>query len=489
VLLLSLELSLELIGGAAQALAAQPPAVQRPAPPAAPAQPPTPARLEPAVRIPSPLSLAVAERLLTERNQALSNSRYLVEAARAARQIAGFKPNPTLQLGAEQFPFASPLQGTVPRFFSTDSNAGAQPTYTVQFSKLVERGGKREFRFEQASENLESATYQVQDTLRQQLFQLRQAFANALVARENLRLAESIVQQYDQTEQLTIVKVRAGDMAPMEQYRVRAGRLQFAQAVIDAGTAYELSTRDLLNLLDASPADVLQEPIPASVSLSAVATAPTLFAPAAQARAPATPVLDVIGQFTDTPVAVSLPDLRALTLQRRPDVQLARHGLMAAEHNVELAHAQRARDVSVSLEYQRVGDDHSVGFITQVPLFLYNNQQAGIVQAEAQRRAAEATLRLAERQALTDVEKAYQSYASARAALTLYSTDNINQVQRLQDIAEFTFRQGSTSLFELLEVQRSTRQTLMAYNQSRAAYQVSLWQLEQAVGAPLASQP
>ena len=412
--------------------------------------------------LPSPLTLAEAERLLVERSLGVENARHLVAAARAARQIAGFKPNPTLQLGAEQFPFASPLPGTVPRFFSTDSNAGAQPTYTVQVTKVVERGGKRELRVAQADESVQSAQFQVLDTLRQQLFQLRQAFANALVARENLRLAESIAQQYDRTEQLTLVKVRAGDLAPMETYRVRAGRLQYVQAVIDARTTYELATRDLLNLLNASPSDIV----------------------ARNASAASAP-FEIAGEFTDSPVGLSLDDLRAMTLESRPDVQLARHNLLAAERAVELARAQRARDVWASMEYQRVGDDHSVGLITQIPLFLYNNQRAGITQAEAQRRATEAVLRQVERQASTDVEKAYQSYLAAKQALTLYSTDNIVQVQRLQDIAEFTFRQGNTSLFEFLEVQRMTRQALMAFNQARATYQVSLWQLEQATGKPV----
>jgi len=412
--------------------------------------------------LPSPLTLAEAERLLVERSLGVENARHLVAAARAARQIAGFKPNPTLQLGAEQFPFASPLPGTVPRFFSTDSNAGAQPTYTVQVTKVVERGGKRELRVAQADESVQSAQFQVLDTLRQQLFQLRQAFANALVARENLRLAESIAQQYDRTEQLTLVKVRAGDLAPMETYRVRAGRLQYVQAVIDARTTYELATRDLLNLLNASPSDIV----------------------ARNASAASAP-FEIAGEFTDSPVGLSLDDLRAMTLESRPDVQLARHNLLAAERAVELARAQRARDVWASMEYQRVGDDHSVGLITQIPLFLYNNQRAGITQAEAHRRATEAVLRQVERQASTDVEKAYQSYLAAKQALTLYSTDNIVQVQRLQDIAEFTFRQGNTSLFEFLEVQRMTRQALMAFNQARATYQVSLWQLEQATGKPV----
>jgi outer membrane protein TolC len=58
-------------------------------------------------------------------------------------------------------------------------------------------------------------------------------------------------------------------------------------------------------------------------------------------------------------------------------------------------------------------------------------------------------------------------------------------VQRVQDITQFSFQQGSMSLFELLEVQRNTQQAFVAYNQARANYQLSLWQLEQAVGGSI----
>jgi cobalt-zinc-cadmium efflux system outer membrane protein len=432
--------------------------------------------------IPESLTLADAERLLIDRNLAVASNRELVAAAQAARQIASYKPNPAVPFGAEQFPFASPLAGTVPRFFSTDSNAGAQPTYTVQFQKMFERGGKREFRIEQADATLEAARFQVQDTLRAQLFQLRQAFATGLVARDNVRLAETILTQYERTEQLTVVRVQAGDFAAMELYRVRAGRLQYAQAVIDARNAYALATRDVLNILNAETAET-----PASGTPETPGTRPVSAAsagsdqPAAQLTAP----LQLIGEFSNATVGKGLRELRALSLTSRPDVQLARQNLIAAEKAVELAKAQRSRDVSASVEYQKVGDDHSVGVITQVPLFLYNNQRSGIAQAEAQRRSAEALFRLSERQAITDVEKGYQSYIAAGQALALYNSENLNQVTRLQDIADFTFRQGNTSLFELLDVQRSTRQVLMAYNQARANYQLTLWQLELAVGAPI----
>ncbi len=423
--------------------------------------------------IPNALTLADAERLLAERSLAVTSNKYQLDAAKALRIIAGYRPNPTVQIGAEQFPFASPASDSVPRFFSSNQNAAAQPTYTVQYTQVLERGGKRELRTQQADATVQAAEFQVLDTLRTQLFALRQAFAGALVARENLRLAETIVQQYDRTEQLTAVKVQAGDLPPVERYRVRAARLQFAQAVIDAHNAYELSTRDLLNLLNVSAKDVSPVAITAASTSSA----------AADAVQGAT--LQVVGDFTDAPVVKSLDELHAMSLEHRPDVQVARQNLAAASRGVDLARAQRSRDVAVTGEYQRVGEDHTFGALMQIPLFLNNNLKAGITQADAQRKSNEALVQQAERQATTDVDKAYQAYLAAKQTMSLYSSDNLYQVRHLQEVADFTYKQGGTSLFELLETQRSTQQTLIAYNQARAAYQIALWQLEEAVGGPI----
>src|SRR6476646_1793033 len=81
--------------------------------------------------IPARLTLAQAEDLLLQRNLTVAAARYQVEATRAARLIAGYKPNPVLTVGAEQLTVYGPLHD-MPRFFSTNSNAGAQPTYTLR---------------------------------------------------------------------------------------------------------------------------------------------------------------------------------------------------------------------------------------------------------------------------------------------------------------------------------------------------------------------
>ncbi|HXJ37974.1 MAG TPA: TolC family protein [Bryobacteraceae bacterium] len=402
---------------------------------------------------PQQLTLAAAEELLLQRNLAIAANRHQLELSQALRQIAGYKPNPTLQIAAEQFPVWSPVAGSYPRYFSTNPDVGAEPTWTAQVSKLFERGGKRESRVEQAEAQIGTARAQIFDAFRTQLLQLRQAFATAILAKENLALAQAQDTQYQRTEELTGIKVKAGDLAEMELFRVRAGRLPFRQAILDAQLAQQQAIRDILNLLNA--------------------------------RQDAGSSIEIMGEFASKPLPLTVDELRAMALKNRPDIQAARSSLTGAQAGLHLAEAQRTRDVSVALEYQRVGSDSALGVIAQVPLFVYNNQKAGIAQATAQQHVVEAQLRQAEAQAVTDVEKAWQAYLAARNSMELYSSENLVQVEKLRAAIAYSYQRGEASLFELLDAERSARQATVAYNQARATYQLALWQMEAAVGQPL----
>lgn len=447
------------------------------------------ARSGTATVVPQKLTLAQAEQLLVERNLAVLAAKYQIDASRAARLVASYKPNPVLTIGGEQIPFYSPAKGGYPRFFKTNADAGANPVYTLRVDKIVERGGKRELRTAVAEEQLKATEAQLLDAVRTQLFQLHQAFTAATLARENLLLAEATEKQYVQTEVLTEAKVEAGDLPGVEIYRARAGRLQFQQAVLQAHTAYEQATRDVLNLLGArvedieAKQDVARTSDDGQIVLASLGSKPESEAQSSALLRGAS--LEIVASFDDRPLAQSLEELRQMALSERPDVAAARHLFEAANRGIALAQAQRVRDISVGTEYQTAGQDQTLGASLSVPLFLYNNQRAAIAQAEAQRKASEALLRQAELQATTDVEKAYQSYLSARRMLDLYGTQNLKQIEKLRSIATLSYREGASSLFELLDAQRTYNAAQTSFNQARADYQLALWQLEQAVGRPL----
>jgi outer membrane protein, heavy metal efflux system len=123
--------------------------------------------------VPRRLTLPQAEELLLQRNQLIAASRYQLEVSQALRQIAGYKLNPVVHVAMEQVPVQSPLPGSAPRFFATNPDAGANPVYTGQVTKIFERGGKRELRVQQAEAVVSVSRAQILDTFRTQLYQLR----------------------------------------------------------------------------------------------------------------------------------------------------------------------------------------------------------------------------------------------------------------------------------------------------------------------------
>jgi cobalt-zinc-cadmium efflux system outer membrane protein len=420
------------------------------------------------ISIPRRLTLADAESLLFQRNLAIAVNRQQLQAAEAAKLIAGYKPNPTVQLGAEQITVASPIAGASPRFFETNANAGANSVYTFLLTKVIERGGKREFRTQQAGAQVAVARAQILDTYRQQLLQLRQAYGGAMLARLNLDLSRQTLREYEQTEKLTATRVQAGDAPQIEMYRVQSGKLPYQQAVLQAESGYRQACLDVLNILNSQKEQVVVQPLP-----------PTPL------QEPDGAALDIAPEFSERSPLLVLDELKRIVSLERPDIEIARRSREAAQLGTRLAQAQRKRDISVGTEYQRVGDDSSVGVVTSFPLFLYNNQKAAESQARALERAGDLSLRQVELQAATDVEKAWERYQAAQQALKVFGAENLRQAEKLRSVAFFSYQQGATSLFELLDVQRTLLQARMGYNQARFDLQTSLWLLEAATGRSL----
>src|SRR5215510_1597822 len=455
---------------------------------AAAAQTPAPIQLR-GMSIPRKLTLAQAEQLLLQRNLEVLAAKYQVDAFRAARLIASFKPNPMLMLGGEQFILSSNFFRDL---FRTNTNTSAETTYTIRLDKLIERGGKRELRTELANYQLQAGEAQMLDAARTQLYQLRQAFTTAALARDNLALAEATKQEYDRTIKLTEAKVENGDLARVELYRAQVAALPYQQAVQQARTSYQQATRDILKLLGARAEDVsLIKPVvddnKAQIVNASFHTSDTGDGAVNPDRAdPSVDApLEIEFNFDDRPIVQTLAELRAIALVERPDVIASRHLYGAATRAVELARAQRKRDVLVGAFYQRIGSDNTLGVNVSFPLFVYNKGYAAISQAAAQQESAISLAREVELQALTDVEKAYLAYQSARRILNIYSSSTIERAGRLKTIAAISYQEGATSLLELLDAERGYNQTISSYNQARADYQSALWQLEQALGRPL----
>jgi len=403
--------------------------------------------------------LEAAEQLLVQYNLTVVAARYGVDNARAQRLIASVRPNPTLTLGAEAFDLSAPGKN----LFS-NSDSAANRVYTARIDQVFERGNKRSLRTEAAELQVQAAEAQVLDTIRTQLLQLRQAFYTAVLARENVRVAQENLDLTNDTERLIKTRVHAGDAPEWDLIKFQTSKVQFQRDLAAARLAYQQAVRDVLTFVGA--------------------TFPTISSPTPVALdAP----LEVIGALRAEPLTVSfsLEELRQIALETRPDVLAAQRNIEAAQRTRDLAYAQRHRDVDVALEYQRIGGDNTIGATVSFPLFLSHKFEGQIKQGLAQVQQANVAFDQAKLQAMTDVEKAYQAYQASRQILQVYTTEALARAEESFRIAGVSYRQGATSLLELQDAQRTLNQTRVAANQAFFDYRMSLYQLEQATGKSL----
>src|SRR5262249_8264833 len=374
--------------------------------------------------------------------------------------------NPIVTFGAEQFDVAHPLR----QIFSTNSNVAANKFYTLRFDQVFERGNKRELRTAAADFQLRAAEAQVLDATRQQMLQLKQAFTGAVLARENVRVANENLYLINSTEQLIRLHVSTGDTAEWDLIKFQPNRVQYQRDLVSAQLTYQQSTRDLLNLMGAQPSDV----------------SPTVTTGASQvAHELADAPLEVVGDLGVKPVDLQLDQLQQTALANRPDFIAAERALGAAQKNLELAYALRHRDVDIAMEYQRNGGEDTLGVTVSIPLFIHNNHEGEIDQALAQLSVARTQLTQVRLQAMTDVDKAFKAYQLSKQMLDIYTVETLFKAEQSFNIAGVSYKEGASSLLELQDAQRTYNQTRVSYNQAHFDYRMSLYQIEAATGKQL----
>jgi cobalt-zinc-cadmium efflux system outer membrane protein len=424
--------------------------------------------------VPQRLTLQSASDLLISNNLAVVASRYNVDILRAQRIAAGLRPNPTMTMSATQLTVPRNFQH--PEFFvKTDpNNAAANSSYTVEVDQLIERGDKRRLRSEQADLNTRAAEAQLQDAIRQQLFQLKTAFFTAVLARENLGVARENLQFFERSDRILRVQVKEGYSAGVDLKRIELQQLQFNRDVVTAEQTYQQSLRDVFNFIGVGDAPSSA----GSTQLISTSAGTTTTSPFLEAD------LKVVeGNLDIIPTVLWIDDLRKMALANRPDVKAAQYNLDAARSGFALAQAQRVRDVTVGGQYARNGSDNTVGVVVGVPLKIGPKAHAAIAQATATRLQAEAQLRQNQTQALTDVEKAFTAYRISRDRLRLYTGNALRTATDVRRIEEISYREGAKGLLDFLDAQRTYNQTLTDYNQARYDYLMSLYQLEFATGS------
>jgi len=181
-------------------------------------------------------------------------------------------------------------------------------------------------------------------------------------------------------------------------------------------------------------------------------------------------------------VTETLEHAQATALEKRPDLAAARQGIVAARSQTVLAQANAKQDPTASVNYSHTGGASSASFFFNIPLPVFNRNQGEIARSRFAESQATFDAKAAEETVLSDVQSAYEQAKAAGSIVDLYGSGYLKQAQDSREITGFAFGQGAASLIDLLDAERTYRNTEFSYRQALANYQSAVQQLRQAEG-------
>lgn len=388
------------------------------------------------------LTLDQAEQMAVARNQALQAQRLAVDASKADEITAGLKPNLGFSFSADGFTPFSPRQINWD-FLKNDTSYSASASY------LFERGGKRENRIAVAKATTDQTAKATLDAERNLRFQTAQAFVNVLLAKSTIDLAQQNLKNFSDVVEVNRQRVQAGDLAEADFYKIDLQKLQFEQDLSAAQVSLVQARATLRQLL----------------GYEAV-----------------TDDFDVVGDLAHTPQTLNLEMLKGLALQSRADYQAARSGVALAQSTVALEKSNRARDVEGDIDYSHTGPDNTMGVGFAIDLPIHDRNQGNIAKSEVLLRQANASEEAAKYLVITDVLNAYAAWQTNQQIVALYESGYLKQADQSLEISRYVFQRGAGSILDLLDAERTYRDTQLGYRQALANYMTSVEQLNFAVG-------
>ena len=375
-----------------------------------------------------------AIRMALARNATLQAKQLEVQSTQANEITAALRPNPTATYLAEQF------------------GSQVSPQYTVSIGQTIETGGKRGRRIESARAATRVTSFELEDVRRQVIFQTKKAFNDALVAQASEALATANLATLDELERLQRFRAERGDISQLELTRIQIQRFAFERDAADAAQAIRAAKIVLRSVIGS---EVFTEDF------------------------------DIAGELTFRDVPVKREDLYRLALANRPDLRAAQAAFEKARADVNLARANAWWDITPQVEYQRIQNDNTIGFGISVPIRIFDRNQGEIARTRTEAQRVSALSRAVGIQALAEVDSALSTVMTEQEKVRRLREVYLPKARQARDTVEYAYRRGGLSLLDVLEIQRSYRETALAEIQALGNYESALNQLESAVGGVL----
>ena len=377
--------------------------------------------------------------LALERNPAILGAKSVIEQNEGMRTQAGAYPNPTIggQTGS----------GTL-----RDPSVGPRVTeYGMTLHQTVEWPGMREARKDAADAGLAGATVGLDEAKLNLIAEVKGMFYELLLAERTVELLQQNLEIVQEVARIVRARVRSGEGPQFEAVKADVEVLKAKQEMTKAKNVVRVKL----------------------VGLN------TLAAGALGTR------YQVQGDFRSLRDRLDPEQMASRDLSQHPILKRQGKLVERAELTVTKERQSRVPNVTLFGGYAREAGREAVVGGVSVPTPLWYRQQGHIATALGTQRKEEAELVRARNDLTRAINQHAREAETAQDQILVYEEGLLKQAQEALRIAQLSFRQGASSLLDVLDAQRVQRQITVDYNLARFELSLALTRFERAVGGPL----
>ena len=369
------------------------------------------------------LTVEVLEQLALMNNPSVGQAAARVRALRGKCLQVGLPPNPSV--------------GYVASEIGNEGLAGQQGAFVGQDFIT---GGKLEKNRAIVAAEIDKAQQTLAATRTRVSTDVRTSYYRALVAQQRIELATSLVKATGEAVQASQDLLEAEEIP-------RAGLLQ---TEVEQQTA-EIVLRNAENELSA-----------AWQQLSAVLGDLEM------------PPQKLIGDPKSLPKELDWEETLARVTTLSPEVAAAVAELSRSRRALNRACAEPVPDINTQfmVQYDDSTDNTIGGIQVGIPLPLWNKNQGGIRQAQAEISVASQNIDRVALDLKSRLATTFRDYSNARSEAEMYSTKILPRAEQTFDLVRLGYSQGEVGYLDLLSAQRTYAQTNLAYLEALD----SLWQ-------------
>ena len=377
--------------------------------------------------------------LALERNPMIAGAQSVIQQNEGSQIQAGAYPNPTIVAQTADATIQDPRNG------DRITERG------VMVNQTVEWPGMRAARQHAADAGLAGATVGLDEAKLNLIAEVKQAFYELLLAERTVDLLQQNLEIVQEVARIVRARVRSGEGPQFEAVKADVEVLKAKQEMTKAKNAVRVK----LVGLDTLTAGALG------------------------------PRYKVQGDFRSLRDRLDPEQMAARDLSQHPILKRQGKLVEQAELTVTKERQGRVPNVTIFGGYARVIGREAVMAGVSLPTPLWYRQQGHIATALGTQRKEEAELIRAKNDLARAINQHAREAETAQEQILVYEEGLLKQAQEALRIAQLSFRQGASSLLDVLDAQRVQRQVAVDYNQARFELSLALTRFERAVGGPL----